>query len=355
VRRRSTRAIIDACGVLILGLEVGVAALRGHASEQAVSLVGFLLMIAGSVVIGRWVGGRHRGLIPAAVAAIAIAIAIAVPQVVTDRPLDGPFGYRNATGAFYVQATIAAIMVSATRRRWPLRVLGVSAAILFGAVAVKDSSAAAVSLVASAVALLVLGGTGSVRVSIATAAALFLLVLIGTILVGAAYQPETDGGFLTRVLTERRLVLWHESLRIVEEHPTGVGPGRFGQVDPTALRDPDARWAHNEFLQQGVELGWAGLALAVLLFLWGFARLWVHPAPDILVALGAISLAALGIQASVDYILHFPGIPLAGAALLGTAQSIPLRRSRRDHDDARKEDLESHPRSSGIAGAQAAG
>ena len=75
-----------------------------------------------------------------------------------------------------------------------------------------------------------------------------------------------------------------------------------------------------------MELGWAGLALVVLVFLWGFARLWVHPAPDLVVALGAASLAALGIHASVDYVLHFPAVPLAAAALVGTAQAVPFRR-----------------------------
>jgi hypothetical protein len=351
VSGRSTRAIVDGCGVLILALDIGVAAVAGGASGEAASLVVLLLAIAGAVVIGRWIGGWHRGLIPAGVAAIAIAFAIAAPAVVSDRPLGGPFGYRNATGAFYVQATIAAIMVAVTVRQWPLRVVGAIAAILFGFVAVKDSSAAAVSLVAGAVALLALGSTRSVRISIAVGAGLFVLVLATTILVGAGYRPGTDGGLLGRALTERRLVLWHESLRIMGDHPAGVGPGRFAEVDPTALRDPDARWAHNEFLQQGVELGWAGLTLTVLFFMWGFARSWVHPAPDPIVALGAVSLAALGIHASVDYILHFPAVPLAAAALLGTAQAIPLRRLRRDAQDHRQESNEGNADSAGMAGA----
>ena len=104
-----------------------------------------------------------------------------------------------------------------------------------------------------------------------------------------------------------------------------VGPGTFAQVDRTARRDADVRWAHNEFLQEGVELGWAGFALLVLLFGWGFARLWVLPAPDIVVALGAASLAALGIHASVDYVLHFPAVPLIGRGARRDGAGRPLR------------------------------
>ncbi|MGH2595282.1 MAG: hypothetical protein ACRDH7_04885, partial [Actinomycetota bacterium] len=120
---------------------------------------------------------------------------------------------------------------------------------------------------------------------------------------------------------------------------------------PLARRDRDARWAHNEFLQQGVELGWTGVALVVLLFLWGFVRLGMHPAPDIIVALGAASLAALGIHASVDYVMHFPAVPLTAVALVATAQSVQRRRPRRDHEDPRKEGLESDAYPVWVAGA----
>jgi hypothetical protein len=60
----------------------------------------------------------------------------------------------------------------------------------------------------------------------------------------------------------------------------------------------------------------------VLLLAWGFAGLLMHPAPDVVVALGAAGLAALGVHASVDYILHFPAVALVAAALLGSAQAI---------------------------------
>jgi O-antigen ligase len=330
-------------------MTIGATFLAARHRADPWPLVALLSAIAGTVAFARLLGLLHRALIPAAVAVAGVALAL-TSTVVDGGPLSGPFGYRNATGAFYAQAAIAALIVAATVRRRPLRIVAVAAAIPFAAIAAKDSSTAGLGLLAVAVAALAFGGARLARVSIVAAGTLFVLVLAATVVLGAGHRSGTQNVF-TRALTERRLELWHESLSIIAHHPGGVGPGRFQNVDPLARHDPDARWAHNEFLQQGVELGWLGMALVVLLFLWGFARLWAHPRPDLVVALGAASLAALGIHASVDYVLHFPAVPLAAAALVGTAQAVPLRRSRREHDDPRQEGLESDAHPAGVAGA----
>jgi hypothetical protein len=102
-----------------------------------------------------------------------------------------------------------------------------------------------------------------------------------------------------------------------------------------------------------VELGWAGFFLTVLLFVWAFVRLWMHPEPDVYVALGAAAVAVLGIHASVDYILHFPAVPLVAAALLGTAQATPFRRERHVDDHDCKEGIEGGAHTFGVAGPQA--
>jgi O-antigen ligase len=193
-----------------------------------------------------------------------------------------------------------------------------------------------------------------VRAVVVVAAALFVGVLIITGVLGSVYRTGTDGR-VADALSERRLELWHESVQILGDHPLGVGPGRYEDVSPTARRDADARWAHNEFLQQGVELGWIGLVLTALFFLWGFARLWVRPAPDVVTALGAASLAALGIHGCVDYIIHFPAVPLAAAVIVGNAQAVPFRRHRRDHAGDREEGIEDGDDAAGMASAQTAG
>jgi peptidoglycan/xylan/chitin deacetylase (PgdA/CDA1 family) len=143
-------------------------------------------------------------------------------------------------------------------------------------------------------------------------------------------RRDRGQGLVVSGLAGRR-DLWREAYLVMAAHPvTGVGPGGFASTGPGARRDPDLRWAHHEFLQEGAETGAPGLVLLVLAFLWGFARLVAAP-PDRVTALGAASLAVLGVHASVDYILHFPAIPAAAAVLLGTAQGRDDRapRSRR--------------------------
>jgi O-antigen ligase len=142
-----------------------------------------------------------------------------------------------------------------------------------------------------------------------------------TVLV-AAGAPGLGTGPAARAIeagvTERRVELWRDAWSIAVEHPAlGVGPGRFGRESPVARDDRDTRAAHNEFLQAAAETGFVGLGLALLVFGWGFARLWVG-ADDVAIV-AAAALAALGIHASVDYVLRFWPVTLAAAALLGAA------------------------------------
>ena len=68
----------------------------------------------------------------------------------------------------------------------------------------------------------------------------------------------------------------------------------------------------------------SGAILLALLVGWGFARLPLVTRPDARTLLGALAVATLAIGASVDYVLHFPAIPVVGAALIGAAQSDPI-------------------------------
>jgi hypothetical protein len=323
----------DALGLSLVGaLATWTFLAAAISGGRPLPTVALLLASTGVFVVARIVGSFARWAVPLSiVVAAAVVAGFGSYSIVGGGPLGGPFGYRNATGAFFVQAAIAALMVALVVQYRPLRVIAVAVMVPLAVIVAKDSRGAAAGLVVVAVVVLTIGGIGSVRAAIVVAAVLFASVFAGTVVLAAGYQHRGDG-VLVRALTERRLVLWHESLTIMTADPGGVGPGRFMYVSPTAIRDADAHWAHEEFLQLGVELGWAGLALVLLLFAWGFSRLWVHPAPDGVVALGAASLAALGIHACVDYILHFPAIPLTAMALLGTA--ISSTRTEHAADDA---------------------
>lgn len=318
------RAWTDILGVALLLLLVAVTvnASRGDRSQ----FLTFLLACAGAVAAGRALGTVHRALVPAAVIAVAVVVAIGnLATLIGGGPPGGPFGYENATGAFFAQGAIAGVSAAVATRRAPLAVLAVVAALVFAMLAGSASVVAAGSLGVALVALLVIVRPRWARAAVVICALLFLAVLVTTIALGATYREgDRVGGLeggLRSVSTERRVALWHAALEILAEKPGGVGPGRFDNVPPRLLPDQDARWADNGFLQQGAELGWLGLILTVLLFLWGFAGLLVHPAPDAFVALGAAALAALGIHASVDHILHVPAIPLLAAALVGSAQA----------------------------------
>jgi len=353
VSSRRPQLVLDGVGALLLSTYVGATFLAARNGGDPKAEVALLLGAAVALVAGRLLGRVDRSIVPTSLVAVA-AVTVASGPLIGGGPLDGPFGYRNATGAFAMLATIAALMVAASvSRRW-IRVLAILAAVPFVIVAGADSAAAGLSLLVIVVASIGLFGSRGVRASIVVVATLFAVTLASTVVLGAGYRPHLDNAVVD-ALKGRRLVLWHESLKIIVAHPGGVGPGRFGEVSRTAKRDPDARWAHNEFLQQGVELGIGGLAILLLIVLWGFARLWVAPHPDMVVGLAAAALAALAIHACVDYILHFPAVPLAAAALVGTAQAGPVRSSRRDDDDPGQEGLEGDAHASGVAGATTTG
>jgi O-antigen ligase len=206
-----------------------------------------------------------------------------------------------------------------------LRIFGVVAAGAFAVLPVILHSLAAAWLVfvlpGIALVAAALAGPRGARASIALFGLLFVLSLVGTIFLGASFSRTTQPSSLQRAavsaVDEHRLVLWHDAFVIMRDHPvTGVGPRRYQVVSPIASRDPDSRWAHNEFLQQGAEGGAAGLVLLAALFLWAFSRLLVVRVPDAITALSAASLAALGIHACIDYVMHFPAISIMAAGLV---------------------------------------
>jgi O-antigen ligase len=284
-----------------------------------------LLGSAASYVAGRALATVRATLVPAAVVVGAALLAITTRDVLSGASLGGPLGYANANGALFVQAAMAALMLAAVSRSTPVRILGLAAAAAFGVVPVAAKSVTSVALLLVlpliAMPLRVLAGA---RAAVAVCAALFISALAATVVLGSTYAPGARTGLVDRIvdtsLDERRVVLWHEALVMMREHPAnGVGIGGFQALSPTARSDRDARWAHNSFLQQGAESGVVGFLSLTVLFVWGFASLAVPGVAGTASVLGAVSLAALGIHASVDYILHFPAVPITGAALVGTA------------------------------------
>lgn len=319
---------LDGIGVLVFAGAIAWTYISGGVTDAANRTAAVLAAAGGAVLVGRLVGRRAGWVAPASIALAAAVLWAADPSGIrSDAPLSGPFGYANAKGAFFMIAAgsvIAAVGVSG-RPVWVI--LGVVAAVPFMTVpfASQTRAPALLVLVVPLVALTVHAVAGA-RTAVEICGVLVAAALLATVALGATYHPGDRGHVVDRLVDEsisvRRLALWNEAGTMLADRPLrGVGAGRFGAVSPTARADRDARWAHNAFLQQGAEAGIAGLGFIVALFAWAFVRLALG-ATDIRPLLAATVLAAVGIHASVDYIMHFPGIPVATAALVGSGSAL---------------------------------
>ncbi|HEU4356092.1 MAG TPA: hypothetical protein VFT27_10930 [Actinomycetota bacterium] len=277
-----TRTDLVGAALFLLLCGVTLAASRGDRSQLLLQLGG----MAAALVVGRVLGWVHRAVIPAVVVVVALSVAIGSASSDERGAL---LGYDAAVVTLAVEGAIAAAMlvIGAIRLRWATVV-----------------------------------APRWPRPAIGAAAVVFVGVLATTIALGATYREDPDA---VRVVPAERVALWHAALQILSERPVGVGPGRFDNVPPRFLPEGDVRWAEHDVLQQGAELGWAGVILTVLLFLWGFVRLWLHPEPDAYVVLGAVSLAVLGVAACTTHVLHVALVPIVTAALVGSAQAMTRR------------------------------
>lgn len=290
---------------------------HGHPAPMVTLFLGCAL----AFVAGRLVSAWRPLVVPAAVAVVAAAMALASPLgTLSSNPLAGPLGYANAKAALYFQAAVAALTLAVLARNRPVRIVSVGAAALFALVPwITGSVAVALATLLLPIGWLASRGARPQRWAF-IAVVPFLLVLGATTLLGADPPSEDSrmGQVLDATLERERLVLWHEAIAMVEAEPVlGVGPGRFDELSPSARRDADLWWAHHGFLQQGAETGVPGAALLVATFVWGYVRLgWARGAARAAPIL-AIGVLALGLQACVDYVLHFPAVALAASALVG--------------------------------------
>ena len=217
-------------------------------------------------------------------------------------------------------------------QRWPvaLRAIATTAALVFASVTIATKTWTATIVVLLAVPAIMLSRQrqAGTRLAVAGCAGFFLAALVGASYLGSGYdfvdqgsKKANDASFDGSYggLTERRVALWGDAIDMMAKNPSfGVGPDRFRVISPVVQTDRDEPWAHNDFLQLGAETGVFGFVLVVAIFLWGFVRLFRVHAPDTTTALGAVALTALGVHGSVEYVLHFPAVVLAGAALVGT-------------------------------------
>ena len=326
-----------ACAALLALLAVLASRHSGGDPGPTLALVGG---VVAAVIVGRLVSLAGRAVVPAAVAVVTATVAVASrSDLFSSWALSGPFGYANAKSAFFATGAVAGLALALLARRAPFRVAGVVVALVSAGVAYTSRTESVASLVPLAALGLLARTARGVRVFVWACALLLAGALAASFLI-ALWSPGDRtplARLAARTLSERRLVLWHEAWTIAIHHPaTGVGSARFQFVSPTARSDRDSRWAHNEFLQTAAEVGVPGLIALAGVFAWGLAvSLRTAPAGR-QAALSAAAVTLLGVQACVDYVLHFPAIPISCAFLVGgLTRSRISSRATHAHDQSR--------------------
>lgn len=306
--------------LLLAGLAGWTALAGGRTGPQLALLAG----VGGAYVVGRLLAATawSRVLLGAGVAGGVVAAVLLAEDGLSGTALAGPAGYGNANGALCTLGAGAALVAGWAPRTWWLRPLGLGGAGVLTGLAWQTGSAAATAACAALVlvGLVVLVLPRVVRWLPWAAVAVLLLGIAGTLaLAGGA----AEGGQVGSALSERRVVLWAEALDLTRAEPAlGVGVGGFAEQAPTAVADRDARWAHSAWLQQAAETGLPGAALLVLLAL--AAVLGVGRAGrSASSTLAGAAVAAVLLQASIDYVLHFSAVAVLTSLLAGIA-STPL-------------------------------
>jgi peptidoglycan/xylan/chitin deacetylase (PgdA/CDA1 family) len=304
-------------GGLIVWTSVAAVANSGNPLPITLLVLGSALAYTAS----RWAAGRRPVAVPALLVAMGLVLILIDPGgIFDDHPASGPFGYANAKAAVYVLAAIGAAMLAISRIPARVRIGAWAAAMIFAIVPVISRARAAtvvVGLVAMAVMFSLRGG--SRRPYFWMCAVVILVAALGTTALGGWGEPTS----LDDALDHRRVRLWSEAADLMVEHPAfGVGPGRFAAESPTGGSDADARWAHHAFLHQAAETGLPGYGLLLLLFLWAVLRIATAPGPPGVAVVAAAGVAATATMASFDYILHFPLITVAAAAIAGAGAPL---------------------------------
>ncbi|MGH8893776.1 MAG: O-antigen ligase family protein [Actinomycetes bacterium] len=247
--------------------------------------------------------------------------------------LAAPLGYANANAAL-ITCAVAALLLCAEINEPPTRWLFYAAAVVIALLSIgTGSKAGAITALGMVLLWPVVRGLDRRAIAVGCAAllALGLALVTGAGLARDSDDPQSGGldSAAAAVVTERRVQLWSEALDLTAERPvTGVGAGRFDEESPSARADRDARWAHSEPLQVAAETGLVGLCLLVALLIWVLVALAAGPSRAGVV--GILLVLALGAQASIDYVLHFPAVLVAAAAVVGASGSVTASLDGRD-------------------------
>ncbi|PAZ11123.1 hypothetical protein CLM62_37355 [Streptomyces sp. SA15] len=302
-----------------------------------------VLAVAAGYAAGRMCGALLPVAAPCAGALAGLGLTVAMPRVAPGPELVTPLGHTGATAALLTLSAGAACCAVWSAEAPALRLsLGALAAGIAVTAAVLGSVGGFVSCVVVLLCSLAAGrmrhrGPGLAGLALATA-----LVTGLTWAVAGRAVPDGLAVSLEGRLTEHRVELWHDALRMAhQEAALGVGPGRFGEHSTTAQTLVSDGKPHSAPLQQAAEQGVLGVALLAAAFGWELYALWRSRRPTPVALTAGAALTALAAIACVGNALSFTTVSVGAGLLAGLATAHPLAEepARRETDVRRGDRL----------------
>ncbi|TQJ86150.1 O-antigen ligase [Streptomyces sp. SLBN-31] len=303
------------------------------------------VLLAVLAVAAGYAAGRICGaLLPVAALCAGVlaglVLMLVVPRLAAGPQIDAPLGHAGGTAALLTLCTGAACCAAWEARSPTLRfALGALAAGIVVAAPVLGSVSGFVGCTAVLLCSLAAGRMRRRALGMAGLALGAVAVGLLTWAVAAGSLPGGLTAALRGELTPHRLRLWHDALRLSRDNAAlGVGPGRFGEVSPTASRTlfPDGK-PHSALLQQAAEQGVVGVLLLAAVFGWLLYTLWRSPRPTPVVLTAGAALTLLAAIASVGNALSFTAVSVGAGLLAGLATARPLTDDSPGHETRARE------------------
>jgi O-antigen ligase len=301
------------------------------ATESSSDMLTVALLVLLTFMVARALTALAHWLVPLTVVVLAGWFMWQRVDVLYGGPLRAPLGYSNAAGSLFMLAAVAALLWFVRSRRVWVRAAALVAVGVFASVPLLNGTRTATMLLLLLPLAAAAGWAGRGRWAVAGSATMLAAVMLAVGILAATYDRGGDrsgpvDALVDATLSERRVQLWRDAAEFAVAYPlVGVGPGVYPGVSAVSRQDRDTIWPHNEFLQVAAEAGTPALLLLLGLFAALYLRLW-HTANAATASIGAFALGATGVHASVDYIFHFPAIPMAAAAIVAAAMGRRTRR-----------------------------
>ncbi|MFF3615558.1 O-antigen ligase family protein [Streptomyces sp. NPDC002580] len=318
------RSAADAVGVIVLTACAAWSLITAAAHDgRPEGMLLAALAVAAGYASGRILGTLLPVAAPCAGALAGLGLAIATPGPQISLQL----GHTGATAALLTLSSGAACVAAWAARPPALRLaLHLLAAGIAVTAAFLGSTTGFVTCVGVLLCSLAAARVRRRALGLTCLASAALLVTGATWAIAEDALPGGLTASLEGQLTEHRMLLWHDALRMAGTHPAlGVGPGRYGDLSPTVAQSvlPDGK-PHSAPLQQAAEQGLTGVALLAAAFCWVLYALSRSPRSTPIVLTAGAALTALAAIASIGNALSFMTVTAGAGLLAGLATARPF-------------------------------